>query len=142
MVANGKITGRAWSIPAGLAAGWGCSMAVTILLTAAVAYMLSSEKLTIEMTGYGSMITLVAAAATGAQISWRLIRHRRAMVCMLSGVCYFLSLMAITALFFGGQYSGVGVTAILVFGSAGGVTLLGLKENSSSRNHRKKYPYR
>ena len=43
---------------------------------------------------------------------------------MCSGLVYFVTLLAITALFFGGQYEAVGVTGLLVFGASTAVGLL------------------
>ena len=37
-------------------------------------------------------------------------------MCLAAGGGYYLCLLAITALFFGGQYQGVGVTALMVLG--------------------------
>ena len=65
------------------------------------------------------MVVVALAAAVGAWVSASLIKRLRLQMCMLSGACYLLTLLAITALFFGGQYQGIGVIAIVIlFGCA------------------------
>ncbi len=53
MVANKKITGRATSLPAGLAIGAACSLAATLVLTAILAKLVEAETLPVEKVGYG-----------------------------------------------------------------------------------------
>ena len=45
MVANKRITGRATSLPAGLAIGAVCSLAATLVLTAILAKLVEAETL-------------------------------------------------------------------------------------------------
>jgi hypothetical protein len=57
---------------------------------------------------------------------------------MASGAGYYLTLLAMTALFFGGQYQGMGVTLGLVLAGAGTATLLSVKrKNSITKGYRK-----
>ena len=51
MVANKKITGRATSLPAGLAIGAVCSLAATLVLTAILAKLVEAETLPVEKVG-------------------------------------------------------------------------------------------
>ena len=76
--------------------------------------------------GYGIILTLLLSTIIGAWISVGRIQRLRMQMCMLSGLCYYLTLLAMTALFFGGQYSGVGITALVVVGGCGTVAILGL----------------
>ena len=55
----------------------------------------------------------------------------------LAGVCYYLTMLAMTALFFGGQYQGMGVSAIIVLAVCVVIAFLPLK-NSQARGKRKK----
>ena len=59
MVANKKITGRATSLPAGLAIGAVCSLAATLILTAILAKLVEAETLPVEKVGYGIMVLLI-----------------------------------------------------------------------------------
>lgn len=137
MVANQKVTGTTRSMAGGLAIGWGVSALITLLGAMITAYLLSAEMLQMSAAGYGAMIILLAASAAGAALSFRCIRRQRLVVCLVSGVIYYLSLLAMTALFFGGQYEGIGVTGLVVLGSSLAVGLMGLKGNS--RKTRRRY---
>lgn len=118
MVSNHKPTGRALSMPAGLTLGAVVSLGITLLLTALIAKLVESEYMQQTQIGYGVMVMLMAASFLGALSAAGKIKRQRLVVCALSGLVYFGILMSITALFFGGQYEAVGVTGILVMGSA------------------------
>ena len=119
MVMNRKPTGRAKSIPGGLAVGGMFSLLITILGSAIIAKLVDSEIMAENSIGYGIMAILLAASWFGAMVSFGQVRRRRVMICLLSGGIYMLILLGITALFFGGQYSGVGETGLMVLcGSA------------------------
>ena len=141
MVANKKITGRATSLPAGLAIGAVCSLAATLILTAILAKLVEAETLPAEKVGYGIMVLLVSSFA-GAMISFGRIKRQRMLVCIVSGVIYFAMLMSMTALFFGGQYSAVGTTALLVLAGSGAAALLGLRQGRGAKRTKIKVPHR
>ena len=65
MVANKKITGRATSLPAGLAIGAVCSLAATLILTAILAKLVEAETLPVEKVGYGIMVLLIVSSFAG-----------------------------------------------------------------------------
>lgn len=119
MVKTGKATGRAMSIPGGLAVGAAISLGLTLLLALLIAKLVDAETLPHSSIGYCVLVLLLVASFSGAAAAQGRVKHRRAMVCMLSGLVYMLLLLSMTALFFGGQYTGVGVTALLVFAGAG-----------------------
>ena len=133
MVANKKITGRATSLPAGLAIGAVCSLAATLILTAILAKLVEAETLPVEK---------VVSSFAGAMISCGRIKRQRMLVCIVSGVIYFAMLMSMTALFFGGQYSAVGTTALLVLAGSGAAALLGLRQGRGAKRTKIKVPHR
>lgn len=106
--------GRATSIPMGMIWGTGTSLLVTMLFCGIIAWMMVREILPTENLGYAVMILLSAASFAGAMVSYRKIKRRKLMVSFLSAAIYFLLLMLITALFFGGQYQAVGETALMI----------------------------
>lgn len=118
MIGNRKNSGRAASMPAGLLYGLAVSLGVTILGTGIIAKTLDMEKMREGMTGYAVMILLFAASYTGALVSRNKIKRQHLAVCGLSALQYFLMLLSITTLFFGGQYEAVGVTGLLVLGGS------------------------
>ena len=72
-----------------------------------------------ENIGYGVMLLLLTASYAGAALASAKVKRRKGLVCLLTGVGYFALLLAVTALFFGGQYSAVGVTALLILAGSG-----------------------
>lgn len=114
MVINRKPTGRASSMPAGLIAGALCGLVGTLLFSAILAKLVDSEIIPQDKVGYGIMVLLLICAFLGANEACRRTKRQYLIVCAISAGVYFLILLSITALFFGGQYSGIGVTAILI----------------------------
>lgn len=138
MVANKKVSGTARSVPAGIGIGTAVSLAITLAGALLTAWLVSTEKISEEAIGYGSMIILLAASTAGAYTAQALIKHQRLLMCVLAAICYFISLIAVTALFFGGQYQGIGVTALVIAAGAAIVVLTGLNGES---NKVRKYRY-
>ena len=101
-------------MPRGLLTGTLYALAVTLAGTALTAKLVDMEILTPEKIGYAVMVLLMAAAWTGAAVSGHSIKRRILMVSLLSGGCYYILLLAMTALLFGGQYQGAGETALLI----------------------------
>lgn len=130
-------------LPAGLLIGAGGSMAVTMVLTALMAYFMDKEMIRSEATDVCSVIVLMLSSAAGSLIAWRKVGHHRLMVCLSAGAVYYLALAACTALFFGGEYRNLGITALVILAGAGAVVLLGLREQGSANaSHNRKYHYR
>lgn len=133
MVLNGKPTGTTTSIPAGLAVGAAVSMGSTLLLAAIIAKLVDQEKLPWENVGYGIAGLLVLSSFLGAIAAYGRIKRQRMLICMASGIIYLGVLLALTALFFGGQYEAVGVTAALILSGSAAAGVLGLKEGKRRR---------
>lgn len=138
MVANRKVTGTASSMPMGLALAAFISLAVTLAGAAVFASLISKEVLGEESIGYCAMVLILAASLLGAAAAVGKIKRRRVYVCLLSGGIYYGILLAMTALFFGGQYQGMGVTAPLVLAGSGLVALLGLRGEKGAKPRRRK----
>ena len=98
--------------------------------------------LPVEKVGYGIMVLLIVSSFAGAMISFGRIKRQRMLVCIVSGVIYFAMLMSMTALFFGGQYSAVGTTALLVLAGSGAAALLGLRQGRGAKRTKIKVPHR
>ena len=125
------------SIGTGVMIGTSVSMAGTLIGTAACAALISSETIAAESIGYCAMVIVLLASMTGAAIGAGKAKKKRLYTCMLVAASFVLSLLAITALFFDGVYTGVWVTALVI--SAGSVASAFLaksnrKQNSSRRS--------
>ena len=120
----------------------GISMIVSVgsaLAGSAVgAWLLSSEKIEERNIGYITMILLLVSSFLGALVATRLINEKRMLVCLCAGSVYLLSLLGITALFFGGIYSGVGESALVILAGVLSVALIALKGNKSTKKRLKK----
>lgn len=133
MTVNRKVAGTAVTMPVGIAIGWEISIAVTLVGSVLVAKLISDEILQSTAIGYGVMLILLLASVLGAVVSIAKVQRRRLQVCLLSGAVYYASLLACTALFFGGQYQGMGVTALVVLAGVGTVVLLGCREKKQKK---------
>lgn len=129
-------------MPAGLGIGAAVALVWTILGAMLVAKLIDSEVVEESAIGYGSGAILLSASFASAMAAYSRVKRQRAIVCMVSGGIYFLMLLAMTALFFGGQYTGVGVTAILIAAGAGCAVLLSLRGGGGKRKGRYKMPKR
>lgn len=138
MVANRKVTGAASAMPVGLAVGLGVSLGTTLLGCAVLAWLIGRETVPQSGIGYGSLVILLTASLLGAGVACGRVKRRRMLVCTLSGLCYFASLVCMTALFFGGQYQGMGVTALVILAGSLCIGLLGLRGEGSRNRRRRK----
>jgi len=135
-------SGKASSIPKGLAMGGGVSLGLTLLLSLVLAWLISSEKLPWEQVGFGILVILFFSALLGTVISVKAIQRQRLLVSLGSGLVFWATLIAITALFFGGQYDGMLVTGAIILAASGTVALLGLRQEKGRRGaaYRRKKP--
>lgn len=119
-----KVTGKAMSMPAGLALGAFISMLLTVIGSGVLAKLTEMEVIDWERIGYGVMIMLLLSSFFGALTASGKIKHQKLPVCFAAGMIYFGLLLCITALFFGGQYEAVGVTAAVVLAGSLSAALL------------------
>lgn len=139
MTVNQKVTGTAVSIPVGLTIGAMVSLAITGVLSALTAWLILGGNLLENSVGYCAMVILLISSAAGAAAAIHKIKRLRFQMGMASGGVYFVCLLAATALFFGGQYEGIGVTGLMIFCGCSLVILLGPgRQNRAGCRRRKK----
>lgn len=138
MVVNRKVTGTASSMPAGLVMAAAASLLLTLGGAALFGVLISKEVLQESSIGYSAMAVILLSAVLGAAVGVGRIKRRRVFVCGLTGLIYYGILLSMTALFFGGQYQGMGVTALLVLGGCGMVALLGLRGEKTARRRKRR----
>ena len=134
MIINRKATGRASSMPIGVLAGGACAFAGTMLTSAVLAKLVDMEIIPQDKIGYGIMVLLLLCAFLGANEACRRVKRQYLIVSAISAGFYYSMLFSVTALFFGGQYSGMGVTAVLVLCGS----LLAVFLRSGNREGRKR----
>lgn len=138
MVTNRKVKGKAATLPAGVGIGTVTALGWTILASAVLAKLMDLERLPEDAVGYGALIILLTAGFLGAVTAYAKVKAKRLQVSLITAAAYYLSLLSMTALFFGGQYTGMGVTAMVILAGSGAFILLGLQ--SGSRKKGRRYP--
>ena len=134
-----KRKGTTIGIPAGLGIGALISLLTTLAGAALVSYLVAAEKIGEGTIGVSAMIILAVAAAVGAWCAVCVVKRLRLQVCMMTGACYYLSLLALTALFFGGRYQGMGISALIVLGGCTLVALIPSKNGQFFKKGKRAY---
>ena len=119
--------GRAMTIPGGALLGAVYALLWTLMASGLLGWLIQTEQLAEKSVGYGSMVIFLTASMLGAGMAYRKVKHQRAIVCLSSGGIYQMLLLAVTALFFGGQYYGFGVTVFLIMGGSAATIFLGME---------------
>ena len=142
MVAKHKRSGTALSLPGGIAAGLAVSILVAVICCGVLAYLILNEKMDEGSVGYGAMVILVMSSGLGTWVATKCIKSRQLFVCGLFACCYFLTLLSVNALFFGGQYQGMGVTAGMIMAGTSCSFLILIAGNKSRKSLPKFRSYR
>lgn len=87
---------------------------ISITCAALLATLVSTDRLSEDIMGYGGMIIIILSSYVGALVARSRSKEKYLLMTIMSGSTYFLILLSITALFFKGQYTGVTVTALCV----------------------------
>lgn len=136
MVTKRKVNGRAMSLPAGVGIGTVVALGWTLAASAVLAKLMDLERLPEDAVGYGAMGILLIAGYLGAVTAYAKVKGKRLQVSLITAAAYYVSLLAMTALFFGGQYAGMGVTALVILAGCGTAILLGLKSGGRKKGRR------
>ena len=138
MYLNHKATGLAMSIPGALTLSGSLELILTVFSSAVLAKLIEFQRIQEQNIGYGVIGMLLVISFLGAVLAAEKVKHQRLMVCLLSGVVYWCLLLAITALFFGGQYEAVGETGLLILSGSAIAALIGLHKGNHMARRRKK----
>lgn len=139
MVRNHKVTGTAMPMALGLALGVGIALLVLTISVALIAWMALGEKIPVPAVGYTAMAAHLLSVCVGGFVASAAIKHRKMIVCLIVGGAYYLCLIGCTAMFFGGQYNGLGVTLLIVAGASGLIGWLTSRGDNTGRKRYKKY---
>lgn len=132
-----KITGRSPSLGKSVASGVLLGAAWTLTCAAILAKLIDSGVMPMDKVGYGSMAAVLSAVFVGASLAGRKAGHMVIQAAAISGAAYFLCLLLVNALFFGGSYSGMAVTFVLIALATGAAVLAAGK--GRGRRGRKHY---
>lgn len=117
-------TGKAHSVTTGLVVAASVSMMITLLLSAAIAFFLNTEKVTWQQAGYWIMGMLFASSFIGGKCAYASVKRQRFIISLMSGILYWGLLLCICALFFGGNLGAVWETAGIIGAGSGSAALL------------------
>ena len=137
-----RTAGKTSSIPASLAIGAGAGILVMLMTAALGALAVAQEWINEDAITIVSVVITVLAAAVAAITSASIAGKRKLQISLLSGVVLFLLLLACNAMFFDGQYSSVGGSAIAIIVTCAATSLLSVKEGRTGKKHAGKRAYR
>jgi len=137
-----KSGGRASAVPGGIALGVSAALVITILGAVILTALVAGERIALDAFGYGVMVVQFLSALVGAVIAMLKIKHRKMQVCLLTGLAYYLVLLAMNALFFGGQYEGAITSALLILLGSGVAAIVGTRERNTAKRRHKIPAYR
>ena len=131
-------SGKANSIPGGLAIALSTSLIITFGLSTVLAYCLNAERITWSQAGYWIMGMLFAASYIGGKCAFTTIKRQKSAVCFMTGILYWSVLLCITALFFGGNYEAIWETAGIIGAGSGSAALISMPKSKKTkrRSHR------
>lgn len=132
--------GQAPSMAKAILWGTGIGILWAAVCAAIIAKLLDSEVLRMESVGYGSLIAHLTAVFIGSKAAMGKAGHMPMPAAAATGVCYYLCLLLVNALFFGGYFTGMGTTLLLVVLAAGASILTAGQGRGHKRRRRYKIP--
>lgn len=119
-----------------LGSGALAGLIMTAAVCAAGAWLIGTQKLDPSAAGYCAWLAVALGAISAALVSGFAWREKWWLMCLSSGAVYFVCLLCCTALFFGGQYQGVGVGICMSLGASGACALLAFTSKRGSARRR------
>ena len=119
--------------------GTGLALGLCLVLTALFAGAISREWVPESAMGYGAAGILLLSAGAGAYAAGRWYPAKGAAASCLGGLGYFLVLLLLGALFFGGRFHGILVSALLILGAVGAAVLLSARRGKGRKRKYKRY---
>lgn len=125
-------------MPAAIGIGAAVGVIVTMIGAMILTFLLAGEQVSVDAMDYGIYLILFLGAFVGAIVATACFKQRRLIVVACTAATYLLILMSGNAMFFGGEYSRVGGTLLVVAIAAAGAVFAG-KGGAKSTKHRKKF---
>ena len=127
---------------AAIAIGAVAALILSIALCAVITGVVSSGNTDIQSVGIWIYAVQGVCCFLGAMAGAIVAAGKRMQVCLLTALAYFLCLLAMTALLFGGQYSGVIMSAMMVMLGGLAAGLLGIRTKKGMKIKGIKRSYR
>ena len=138
---KGTNAAKSKSAPWSIALGATVSLSITLSAAAIVAALIQSNKLSPEVIGYAVMIILIVSSLAGSMVAGKRSVTKKMIICVLTAACYFVALLCITAMFFGGTYKGISVTALVVASGSIAAGLIPIQQGSGVKTRKTKWRY-
>ena len=119
--------------------GTGLALGLSLMLSALAAAAISRQWIPEGGMVYCAVVILIGSSCGGAWVGGALRPDRRLPVCLGVAGCYFAVLLLLGALFFGGRFRGIPVTAALILGSSAAMALMGLRKGKGRKRKYKRY---
>lgn len=137
-----KVKESGSSIPKAIGLSLIISAIITVLGTVAGAYLIQKEMIQQQNIGIVVTAVLTLSSAAGTFAAMSTAKRMILQTSILSGVSYFLLLLSMTALFFGGQYDGIMADALAIMAGCSVAALLNILPNKRGKSFKRKTPYR
>ena len=118
------------------------SVITSVLGVFVAAYLINKEIVVQENAGVAVMLVLLLSSAAGAITAINIAKRKRLQMSLLSGASYYLLLLSMTALFFGGEYNGVITTGTTIMAGCGIVAIGNMFANKRGKSFKMKTAYR
>ena len=109
-----SVTKKAVRLPAGIGIGVAVALAITMLGAVIVTFMLAGENLAVGSATFAIIPVQFLAALCGSTAATMCIGKHKMQVSLITAGMYLLSLLASNAIFFEGEYVGVGGSILVV----------------------------
>lgn len=133
---------RQISLPAGVGIGIGIGIVVSILGAMAAAWMIGSERIGEKSIQPAAYIIMGLSAGLGCWTAVLAVGSKRMQVSLLTGLGYYLSMLAITALFFEGEFEGMMIPTVIVGAGSLAIGLLSARTKKKQNSRTLKRAYR
>ena len=133
-------TGRSPSVGKAILSGTSTGAAMAFLGAAVLAKLLDSEVMKMENVGYGILMIHLLAVFLGVKTTLGRAGKQESWAAAATGASYFLLLLAVNALFFQGEFTGMGVTLLLIAAATAGAVLTEGKHSGKRGRRRYKIP--
>lgn len=108
---------------AGIAIGWGTSLLATVLACGIITWLIHNEHITQNAMTWAAAIAALSSALLGCTVSMGIVKGKKLIICVITAAAYFITLLAITAMVFEGEYSDVETNAGMIL-AGGAIALL------------------
>ena len=132
---------KAVRLPISIAVDTAVGMIGALSGAAVLATMIINGKIGENSMRYGCLAVLAVSAVLGSLIAALTASERKIIAATAVGASMFAVLISCTALFFGGQYSGIAVTLLLTVGIGLCVGIISSKKKGRPYKRVKKYRF-